>query len=111
MSEGVLNFPQTEKKLGAMRKPPAGSHPTDRAGEGLLALLHEAATFSAGQSDRLMDVAHDLSRQLAAIEDRINRLQSEADHFRNRAAGAEKWLELIQKEVEERLMRPVWPTQ
>jgi cell fate (sporulation/competence/biofilm development) regulator YmcA (YheA/YmcA/DUF963 family) len=52
-------------------------------------------------------MAHDLSRQIEAAQDRINRLQIDVEHFRGRAAGAEKWLDLIRKEIEERLMRPL----
>ena len=108
MSERLLRLPGPVKQSAPRGKPP-DAHLTDRAGEGLLALLHEAATFSSQECDRVMDVAHDLSRQLALAQDRIERLQDEVDHFRGRATGAEKWLELIGKEVEERLLRPMWP--
>jgi len=51
-------------------------------------------------------LAHKLSMELRAAEDRINQLESEAQLFRDRAARAEGWLETIQKEIEEKLIAP-----
>ena len=46
-----------------------------------------------------MDLAHKLSSQLRAVEERSRELETEANHFRQRAATAEKWLVLIHDEV------------
>jgi hypothetical protein len=48
-----------------------------------------------------MDLAHNLSSQLRAAEERARELEAEADHFRKRAATAEKWLVAIHNEVEQ----------
>jgi hypothetical protein len=107
MSEGPVVVPESVRKFAPRRKTQNDGHPTDQAGEALIAMLHQAALLSTESCDRLTDMAHDLSRQIEAAQDRINRLQIDVEHFRGRAAGAEKWLNLIQKEIEERLMRPL----
>jgi hypothetical protein len=48
-----------------------------------------------------MDLAHKLSFQLRAAEDRARELEAEVDYFRERADAAEKWLVLIHDEVEQ----------
>ena len=53
-----------------------------------------------------MKLAHKLSMQLRAAEERINQLEAEVELFRDRAACAERWLQTIQKEIEEKLIAP-----
>jgi predicted nucleic acid-binding Zn-ribbon protein len=53
-----------------------------------------------------MKLAHKLSMQLRAAEERINQLEGEIQFFRERAARAERWLQTIQKEIEEKLIAP-----
>jgi hypothetical protein len=48
-----------------------------------------------------MNLAHKLSSQLRAAEERSRELEAEANQFRERAATAEKWLVLIHDEVEQ----------
>ena len=48
---------------------------------------------------RAMDLAHRLSSQLRAAEERARELEVEAAHFRDRAARAEEWLLRIHNEV------------
>jgi hypothetical protein len=48
-----------------------------------------------------MDLAHKLSFQLRAVEERARELEAEANHFRDRAARAEAWLLRIHNEVEQ----------
>lgn len=92
------------RALTPKRKPEM--HPTDRAGEALLAMLREAGDVSS-ENRELTDLTYDLSRQLEAAQDRINQLQNELAHFRGRAASAEKWLEFIEKEIEHTLITPI----
>src|SRR5262249_23522083 len=47
--------------------------------------------------DRAMKLAHKLSMQLRAAEERISQLEAEVELFRDRAARAEGWLQTIQK--------------
>jgi predicted nucleic acid-binding Zn-ribbon protein len=97
--------PEQVRKFAPKRKPEI--HPTDRAGEALLVMLKEAAKLSDEKREQLMDITHDLSRQLQAAQDRINQLEEDVEHFRGRAASAEKWLELIEKEIEQTLITPM----
>ena len=87
MSEHLNETSGRVYSLAPRRKPRDEAHPTDRAGEALLAVLQHAAAFSSQECDRLMDVVHDLARQLAAAQDRLDHLQEEVDHFRGRATG------------------------
>jgi hypothetical protein len=80
------------------------SNPTDEAGQALVAMLQDAAKFLNDNIDRAMAVVRELSIQLEANNDRIGQLQVDVELFRGRAAGAEKWLQRIQKEIETRLM-------
>jgi len=107
MSEGSIDAPEPVRKFAPKRRPPRDSHPTDQAGEALLAMLQEAAKLSNESCDRMLTLTHDLAKQLQAAEERIDQLQRDVEHFRGRAAGAEKWLELIQKEIEDTLINPM----
>jgi transposase len=107
MSERPIDTPESVRKFAPKRAPRNDGDPTDQAGEALIAMLKEAARLSNESCDRLMDLAHDLSKQVQAAEDRINQLQHDIEHFRGRAAGAEKWLERIQKEIEKTLISPM----
>jgi hypothetical protein len=50
---------------------------------------------------RAMDLAHKLSFQLRAAEERLREAEADAAHFRDRAARAEQWLMRIHNEVEQ----------
>jgi hypothetical protein len=77
------------------------STPANDAGNGILALLHKAAESAKEDCARAMDLAHKLSFQLRAAEERARELEAEANHFRDRAATAENWLAVIHNEVQE----------
>jgi hypothetical protein len=65
-----------------------------------------AAELANETCDRAMKLAHKLSLELRAAEDRINQLEAEVQLFRDRAARAEGWLQTIHKEIEEKLIAP-----
>jgi hypothetical protein len=50
-----------------------------------------------------MSLAHKLSMELRAAEDRTQRTR-EVEHWRDRAARAEQWLRTIWQEIEEKLL-------
>ena len=100
--EPVLKFAPKDKARDAS----GSTNPTDQAGHALIAMLQQAAKISNDNCDRAMSLAHKLSVELRAAEDRMKQLEAEADHFRDRAARAEGWLQRIQKEVEEKLLNP-----
>jgi hypothetical protein len=78
--------------------------PVDAAGQALIALLQSAAETSNAEYDRATIHAGRLASELRAVEDRIRELEAEASHFRERAAGAEEWLQRIAHEVESQLI-------
>jgi hypothetical protein len=47
--------------------------------------------------------------QLREAEDQINQLRLQLDHFQARANRAEEWMQVIRKEIEERLLVPRVP--
>ena len=53
-----------------------------------------------------MSLAHKLSMELRASEDRMHELQAEVELWRDRAGRAEQWLRIIQQEIEEKLIAP-----
>ena len=72
----------------------------DDSGRAIVALLQKAAEMVKEDCARAMDLAHKLSFQLRAAEERARELEAEAAHFRDRATRAEEWLLRIQNEVE-----------
>src|SRR5438105_4455162 len=73
----------------------------DDAGHAILSLLQKAADMAKEDCARAMDLAHKLSFQLRAAEERVREAEAEAAHFRDRAARAEAWLLRIHTEVEQ----------
>jgi hypothetical protein len=73
----------------------------DDSGRSILALLQKAADMANEDCARAMDLAHKLSFQLRAAEERIRELEAETTHYRDRTARAEAWLLRIHNEVEQ----------
>ena|SRR5882672_2121141 len=73
----------------------------DDSGRSIIALLQKAADMAKEDCGRAMDLAHKLSFQLRASEERVKELEADAGHFRDRAARAEAWLLRIHNEVEQ----------
>src|SRR2546430_16650025 len=86
--------------------PAAKGHPdaniiADDSGRTIVAMLQRAADMAKDDCARAMDLAHKLSFQLRAAEERARELEVEASHFRDRASRAEAWLLRIHNEVEQ----------
>src|SRR6202047_68207 len=64
----------------------------DDAGRGIVALVQKAADLAREDCDRAMDLAHRLSSELRAAEERAREFEAQANYFRDRAAHAEDWL-------------------
>ena len=92
--------------LAPKEKPRDDGDLMDQLGRGVVAMLQRVANLWSDNCDRAMAGAHKVSVQLRATEDRINQLQAETEHFQNRAVRAEGWLQVIQKEIEEKLIVP-----
>jgi hypothetical protein len=88
---------------------PAPGDPLDTAGQTILDLLHRAAGMAEENSQHALGLAHKLSLQLRAAEDRIKDLEADARHYQMQADRAEKWLHQISLEIEERFFKGIDP--
>ncbi len=87
----------------------AAPHAEDRveiAGHTILGLLNRAATAAEENSKQALEIAHKLSRQLRAAEDRIVDLEADLRVYQDRAERAERWLQQISVEIEQRFFKP-----
>lgn len=91
----------SEQDAPAPRAQAEANMVADDSGRTILAMLQKAADMAKEDCARAMDLAHKLSFQLRAAEERARDLEAEATHFRDRAARAEAWLLRIHKEVEQ----------
>lgn len=82
-------------------KQPDSNVVADDSGRTIVALLQKAADMAKEDCARAMDLAHKLSFQLRAAEERLREAEADAVHFRDRAARAEQWLLRIHNEVEQ----------
>jgi uncharacterized protein YlxW (UPF0749 family) len=106
MNENDADTPEQVLKFVPKEQPRSYAPLVEEAGEAIIAKIQKAADLSNENCDRAMKLAHKLSMQLRAAEERINQLEAEIELFRNRAARAEGWLQTIQKEIEEKLIAP-----
>jgi gas vesicle protein len=97
ISEQVLKFAPKEKAPNRVAQ-------LDDAGQAIVAQIRTAADLAKEDCDRAMGLAHKLSRELRAAEDRTQQLEREVEHWQDRAARAEQWLRTIQQEIEEKLL-------
>jgi hypothetical protein len=100
------NTPEQVLKFAPKHKAQDQGSPLDEAGKAVLAQIQRAADLASADCDRAMSLAHKLSMELRAFEDRTHQLQAEVELWRDRAARAEQWLRIIQEEIEEKLIAP-----
>jgi len=81
------------------------SDPIDRSGQAIVGMLQDAVDVAKQNCERAMDIAHKLSLQLRAAEDRIAQLEGDIRHYQERATRAEKWMNRIQSEIEDRFFK------
>ena len=106
MSENGADAPEQVVKLEPRGRPRTHDTAVEESGQAIIAKIQRAADLANENCDRAMKLAHKLSMQLRAAEDRINQLEAEVELFRDRAVCAERWLQTIQKEIEEKLIAP-----
>jgi hypothetical protein len=106
MDENRADTPEQVIEFAPKGGPRSYTPLVDEAGEAIIAKLQKAADLSNENCDRAMKLAHKLSMQLRAAEDRVNQLEAEVELLRDRAVRAERWLQIIQKEIEEKLIAP-----
>ena len=87
----------------------------DDTGQSIIAALQRAADMAKSECDRATALAHKLSFEVRAAEERAREFEAdaraseerarvfeaEANHFRDRAARAEEWLSRVQSEIEQ----------
>ena len=78
----------------------------DRSGGAIISLLQQAADFAKEECDRAFSIAHQLSLQLRAEEDRANKLQAKVSQLEDAARKAEDWLAHIYKQIEGKFFSP-----
>ena len=93
-STSVIAF---EPKKG----PPNATMVADDAGRGIVALVQKAADLAKADCNRAMDLAHRLSSEVRAAEERAREFEAEVNYFRDRATHAEEWLVRIHREIQE----------
>jgi len=106
MDENGADTPEQVLKIVPKERSRSYAPLVEEAGEAIIAKIKKAADLSNENCDRAMKLAHKLSMQLRAAEDRINQLEAELELLRARAVRAERWLQAIQKEIEEKLIAP-----
>jgi exonuclease VII small subunit len=102
-SKKVIPFAPSKTFRPEMREQ---GDPVDRSGEAIIELLQQAAETANSNCDRAMELAHKLSQQLRSAEERIRELESDTNHFHDRAQRAEKWLARIYKDIEDKFFNP-----
>ena len=104
MSQSALETPEQVLKFAPKEKRQTDGNPLDAAGQAIVAQIRSAADLANQDCNRAMSLAHKLSMELRAAEDRTYRLQADVELWRDRAARAEEWLRTIQKEIEDKLI-------
>ena len=99
-SESVIAFGPTTKSEASKE-----ADQLDAAGQTILKLLHKAGGVAEANSKHALEMAHKLSHQLRAAENRIGELEAEVQLYREKSERAEQWLDKIFVEIEERLIR------
>src|SRR5262249_49889338 len=106
MSEHGADTPEQVLKFVPTERPRTYGPVVEEAGEAIIAKIRKAAELSNENCDRAMKLAHKLSMQLRAAEERVSQLEGEGELCRHSAVRAEYWLQTIQKEIEEKLITP-----
>jgi DNA repair exonuclease SbcCD ATPase subunit len=99
----VIPYAPKEKSAGSE------AEIVDRAGNAILGLVSRAADTAAADLKEAREVAEKLADQLRATRDQlraahdqINALKADVGHYQDRANRAEKWLQQISSEIEQR---------
>ena len=106
MDQRTTDTPEQALKFAPKEKALASVSALDDAGKAIVTQIQRAADLASADCDRAMSLAHKLSMELRASEDRMHQLEVEVELWRGRAARAEQWLRIIQKEIEEKLIAP-----
>jgi len=109
-TRGVIPYAPKEKSTGSE------TEIVDRAGNAILGLVSRAADAAAADLQEAREVAEKLADQLRAAHEQlraahdqlraahnqINDLKADVGHYQDRTNRAEKWLQQISSEIEQR---------
>jgi DNA repair exonuclease SbcCD ATPase subunit len=104
MDQRGTDNPEQVLKFAPKEKAPNRVSQLDDAGQAIVAQIRQAADLAKEDCDRAMSLAHKLSLELRAAEERTQQMTTEVEHWRERATRAEQWLRTIQQEIEEKLI-------
>jgi gas vesicle protein len=104
MAQREIDTPEQVLKFAPKDKAPTEGIRLDEAGRAIVTQIQRAAELANEDCDRAMNLAHKLSMELSASEDRTHQLKSEVEMWHDRAERAERWLQTIQTEIEEKLI-------
>jgi hypothetical protein len=104
MNQRAPDTPEQVLKFAPKEKAPDKIAQLDDAGQAIVAQIRTAADLAKEDCDRAMSLAHKLSMELRATEERTQQMATEVEHWRERATRAEQWLRTIQQEIEEKLL-------
>jgi chromosome segregation ATPase len=76
----------------------------DRAGNALLGLVNRAARTAEADLQAAREVAEKLADQLRVAQSRINELEANVRYYQDRTERAEKWLNQISSEIQQRFL-------
>ena len=93
-------IPYAPSRKSAARTDPGDS--VEVAGQTIVELLNQAVEAANANTKHALDVAHKLSRQLRVAEERITDFEADLRHYKDRADRAEKWLNYISSEIEQK---------
>jgi chromosome segregation ATPase len=103
LTEVREEIPYAPSRINAATPKVVGD-PVESAGQTILRLLNQAADAANANTKHALDVAHKLSRQLRAAEERIADLEADLKHHKERAESVEAWLKLIASEIEQKFV-------
>src|SRR5262245_36862697 len=79
MNENSADAPEQVVKFEPKARPHTYDTPVEEVGQTIVATIQRAAELANENCDRAMRLAHKLSMELRAAEDRINQLESESN--------------------------------
>ena len=97
MSQSAFETSEQVLKFDPKAKGRSDVTPLDDAGQAIVAQIRTAADLANQDCDRAMSLAHKLSMELRAAEDRTHQLLAEVELWRNRATRAEECFEQFRK--------------
>jgi hypothetical protein len=105
--EGLVSNIENVLPLARSHGAPEMTGTPELAGQGILAMLRQAAEAAQRNEDRAKAEARYWHQQCTKLDDRVQALQAELMAMEARALEAEKWIERIFHSVKDALLDPL----